>query len=135
MSTYEFVTVVRLPLPELDNKNNEEVLAYFAEHIGEPEDHDVGCGYIYHGDIEDRIGKYRPVHGYETGRWCVDLILHHERDAQETILTISAATLAKFEKQMQEEFEASAGAFFTSYCWYTGVDEDICTEPDHNIGI
>lgn len=127
MSCNETKIVLRAEIPRLKGKTMTEVYPFYLEILGEPNDLDE-----YDGEIEyfEYDGKYQPAHDYDSGRWGIDLVLHHKSDYKTYIeMESNGLTLDEFHKlahEMSLKFTIDKYKVrLISYTWYNGADEPI----------
>jgi len=127
MSCMESKVVLRAELPELKGKSRNEVYPVFVNLIGEADDIDE-----YEGEIEyfQYEGEIQPVYDYDSKRWGIDHVLHHESDYRTYIkMKSNGLSLKEFDElasQMEEKFGIDKSKVrLISYSWYNGGDEPI----------
>lgn len=127
MSCNESKTVLRAEFPKLKGKTRQEVYPFFLNLLGKPEEVDEYDGVVEYFYYE---GKHQPVYDYDSKRWGIDLVLHHESDYKTYIeMESNGLTLDEFNKlahDMSLKFEIDKYKVrLISYTWYNGADEPI----------
>jgi len=130
MSCNESKTVLRAEFPQLQGKTTNEVYPFYLEILGKPneiDEYDDEVGYFSYE------GKYQPAYDYDSKKWGIDLVLHHESDyntyiKQET----NGLSLKEFDtlaKSMTDVFGVDKDKVrLISYTWYNGSEEPISFE-------
>jgi hypothetical protein len=127
VSCNESKTVLRAEFPRLKGKSRIEVYPFYLELLGEPDYKDEYDGVVEYFEYK---GKYQPAYDYDTKRWGIDLVLHHESDYSTYIeMESNGLTLDEFHKlahEMSLKFEIDKYRVrLISYTWYNGSDEPI----------
>jgi hypothetical protein len=127
MSCNETKTVLRAEFPRLKGKSINEVYPLYVQFLGEANEVEEWKGKVDYFRYE---GKFQPVHDYDSKRWGIDLVLHHESDYNTYIeMETNGLTLDEFNKlanEMSLKFEVDKYRIrLISYTWYNGSDEPI----------
>jgi hypothetical protein len=127
MSCNESKIVLRSEIPRLKDKTYNEAFLYFKEILGEPNEIDEYDGEVEYFQYE---GKLQPIFDYDSKRWGIDLVLHHESDYKTYIkMKSNGLTLDDFNSlanQISLQFSIDKYKIkLMSYTWYNGVDEPI----------
>jgi hypothetical protein len=130
MSCNESKTVLRAEFPRLKGKSRNEAYPFYVKFLGEPIEVEEWNGEV---DYFRYDGEYQPVYDYDSKRWGIDLVLHHESDYNTYIeMKTNGLTLDEFNKlanEMSLKFEVDKYKIrLISYSWYNGSDEPISFE-------
>lgn len=120
-------TVLRAEFPHLKGKAVHEVYPFYVNLLGEPDEVDKWDGEVEHFEYE---GKYQPIRDYDTERWGIDLVLHHETDYRTYIqMETNGLSLGEFNQladEMSKKFSVDKEKVrLISYTWYNGSDEPV----------
>jgi hypothetical protein len=135
LSETETKFVVRGHLRQFDGKTAHDVIDFFTERLGQPDDmdsDDEGINeFFYEAKKHDGWRAVSTEVGWRPGKWGVDFVVAEGYfDDVDEECAIALPTLLVIADQMRERFGIPPeDVRVAGYSWYNGVDEPICLEP------